>query len=274
MAVTMQAWKRTKAPTKLVRHLQFLASAILLLSVCLVTAACRETGVKAHAKESSPVNQDWKGYPDAPAKHYPKASRFYVPKAYDDAIDERSIAILCDPVNFKFSIHASADKTSLNRGYPERWLIKKDNLTEYYPEFTGEKLVREFLRKVETCGPYRLRFEGDALNGYAGGEMGAEDTFANVTVAADRNWILPVRQLSSGESAIRLFHCAIGGGRQSDCPDSFATQIDGEYDAKLDEVWVREFLTLYEPSAGPSGEVIKRPIQKTRAGLNLYWISR
>jgi hypothetical protein len=250
------------------------ASAILLLSAFLITAACGSYEIKARAKENSAINNDWEGYRDAPAKHYPKASRFYVPKGYNDAVDERSIAILCDPANFKFSIHASADKTSLNRRFPERWLISKDDLTEYYPEFTGQKLVREFLRKVETCGPYRLRFEGDALNSYAGGEMGAEDTFANVTVAADRNWVLPVRQLSSGERAIRLFHCAVGGGRQSDCPDSFATQIDGEYDAKFDEISVREFLTLYEPSAGSSGEVIKRPIQKIRAGLNLYWIQR
>jgi hypothetical protein len=251
-----------------------LALAVLVLSAIGTTTSCKPANGVEPAVGKAASHSDLKGYPTAAARFYPKASAFYTPKKYDESIDERSIAILCDPGSFKFSIHANASKATIDRSYPERWLVKKDELYESYPEYYGEKLIGEFRRKIETCGPYRLRFQGDALNSYAGGEMGAEPNFANVSIAAGRNWIFPIRQLESGQAFVKLFQCAVGEGRQSDCPDSYATQIDGTYDPKFDKVSIRESLALREPYSADSGQIIERPVQATNAWLNLYWNSR
>ena len=207
-------------------------------------------------------------------RYYPNASRYYTPKTFDARVDPTAIAILCDPGKFKFSIHAYAEQTSVDRSYPERWLVNKDELVEHYPEFTGEKHYREYKRRTETCGPFLIRIEGDALNVNANGEMGAEDSFANVSVVAGNRWMFPTRQLNSGERGVKLYHCAIGGGRQSDCPDSFATQIDASYDPKFDVVHFLELLEVYQDMGGPTGKIIKRTSKNDQAWLSLYWSNR
>jgi hypothetical protein len=216
----------------------------------------------------------WNGYPDAPARHYPKESNFYKPKDYSARLDKRSVAILCDPGTFRFSIHASADKDSLDPSYPERWLVDKDKLVEYAPNYTGERFFADFSKHVAHCGPFRIRLEGDALNANANGQMGAEDTFASVNVVAGNKWIFPLRPLPSGQSAVRLFSCEIGGGRQSDCPDEYATRIDATYDPNSDTVHFHEFLNARQPADAKIFKVIERKSHEDNAYLNLYWQNR
>ena len=250
----------------------------VLLACCALSACKKVSAAPSDAQTNTPATKlpgpKWKGYPKADPRFYPKASRYYTPKKFDARVDATAIAILCDPGKFNFSIRAYADKSSVDRSYPERWLIKKDNLVEYYPAFTGEKFYREYKHRTETCGPFLIRIEGDALNVNANGEMGAEDSFANVSVVAGNYWMFPARQLNSGGKGVKLFHCAVGGGRQSDCPDSFATQIDAAYDPKFDALHFLELLEVYEDLGGPTGKIIKRTSKNDQAWLNLYWTNR
>lgn len=148
---------------------------------------------------------------------------------FDPVVDDGRMVVLCDPDRFRLSVRASADAASLDRGYPERRLIDPAALIEMLPQENGSMDLRGYLVRYERCGPYTVRFEGDAYNANVQGESGAYDSFAKVSVIWGRQVIYPAE---GQPEATRLTACDRSLSRAQPCPTGYAVRIDGWYDAK------------------------------------------
>lgn len=155
---------------------------------------------------------------------------------FEEAVDESSLVVLCDPDRFRFSVRARADQASLDRSYPRRTVIAPSGLMAPLPGYTGLPEVNAPLIRYERCGPYTMRLEGDAYNGYVQGESGAYDPFINVRVIGGPMTAYP----QSGADGIRFTECDRSLPRARGCPDGYAVRLDGTYDP------ARKKLTLVE----------------------------
>lgn len=143
------------------------------------------------------------------------------------ADDWSRVAIMCDPVKYRFSIQANATAASLDKSYPIAKLLSVEDLfsAEALPGWTSDGEVLAPLIHYERCGPYTFKFEGDALNMHVQGESGAYDPFAAVSILRGPGQF----QLTAG-STLRLTACDRTLPRAAPCPKGSAVRLDGAYD--------------------------------------------
>lgn len=136
--------------------------------------------------------------------------------------DYPSIAVLCDPKKFRFSIRANADAASLDRRYPRRTVIDPASLMQLLPGSTGEPDIRAPLIRYVRCGPFTIKLQGDAYNANVQGESGAYPEFAAVSLIIGNQMLF---------DNVRLTECDRSLPRAHGCPEGYAVRIDGRYDA-------------------------------------------
>ena len=166
------------------------------------------------------------------------------------------------------SIRFKADRTTLDRSYPIRRLIRIDGLVPLFPNHYGEMAFRGRLVRYEQCGPYRVEFQGDALNSSVQGELGAYEPFLSVRILADNLTLFP----ADARTRIRLFKCETDTSRRwGDCPSDYATRLDAAYEPEGDKVTFQEWAISYDID----GKETSHHRQSTNAArLSAWWLVR
>ncbi len=129
------------------------------------------------------------------------------------------VAMLCDGGRERLAIRSLGDHDDEDVTYPQRILVRMAN-------FVGLERgqYRTYRTRSYKCGPYDVRFSGDALNSNIQGELGAEPAFLSVAIARGKASIL---------SSTRLLVCESGEGsaRWGQCPQSYASRINLDREA-------------------------------------------
>jgi hypothetical protein len=190
--------------------------------------------------------------------------------AFDSAIDENKLVLLCDPERFRVSVRYRADAASVDRSYARRVLIDPFTLVARFPHQGGEDQYQDGLVRYERCGPFVIRLQGDFLNGNIEGEMGGITPFAAVRIWADNRTLYPANE----RRMTRLAVCDERLPIWASCPADYAARIDLAYRPQVERLAIHEWAL--------SGDILDddgvyRSTERrsdVRAQLDLWWSRR
>ncbi|HEV2818735.1 MAG TPA: hypothetical protein VGW40_16115 [Allosphingosinicella sp.] len=190
--------------------------------------------------------------------------------AFDRAIADDRLALLCDPVRFRLSLRHRADAASRDASYPERRLVDPETLVARFPNHAGEAQYQGGLVRYETCGPFVIRLEGAFLNPNMAGEMGAIPPFAAVAIWADNRMLYPADR----PGAIRLSACDAALPIWRECPADYAIRIDLAYRPEAERVAIREWALVDDILNERFGDRLIERSSEVPALLALWWSRR